>query len=272
MIIDFHTHNFPDALAPKAMAALKQNCADNPDIVAHTDGTAADAQKKLSAAGVDHAVVCNIATNARQEEKVNSYAISLVNSDFFIPLGSLHPDSENKRAELKRLSDAGIKGIKLHPDYVGIELSDTRYDEIFSLLCEYDMFCVVHAGYDPISPEKVHATPEMFRAVIDKYPDLKLVAAHMGGFAKAEGVLEHLVGTNVYIDTSLSSLRGYEKELLYKILSEHREDRLLFGTDTPWTEAAEEIEFIKNAPISEERKEKIFYKNALKLLKLETEQ
>ena len=266
MIIDFHTHNFPDALAPKAMASLKINCAANPDIVAHTDGTASDAERLLRSSGVDRAVVCNIATNARQENKVNSYSISLLESDFFIPLGSLHPDSENKREELTRLKDAGIKGIKLHPDYVGIELSDPRYDEIFSLLCEYGMFCVVHAGYDPISPEKQHATPEMFRAVIDKYPDLKLVAAHTGGFSNADGVLKHLVGTNIYLDTSLSSLREGEKELLYKILSTHDENRLLFGTDTPWTEPASEIEFIKNAPISDERREKIFFKNALKLL------
>ena len=269
MIIDFHTHNFPDTLAPKAMEALKLNCADNPDIVAHTDGTAQDAKRVLTLAGIDRAVVCNIATNPRQEQKVNSYAISLLESDFFIPLGSIHPDSENKRAELSRLRDAGIKGIKLHPDYVGIELCDERYDEIFSLLCEFDMFCVVHAGYDPISPEKVHATPEMFRAVVDKYPALRLVAAHMGGFAKAEGVIRHLVGTNIYLDTSLSSLRRGERELLYKILSEHRPDRLLFGTDTPWTEASEELEFVKNAPLSEERLQRIVYKNALELLGLE---
>ncbi len=266
MIIDFHTHNFPDSLAPKAMASLVVNCAANPDIIPHTDGTAAGAERLLSASGIDKAVVCNIATNPRQENKVNSYAISLLESDFFIPLGSLHPDSENKREELSRLREAGIKGIKLHPDYVGIELCDERYDEIFTLLCEFSMFCVVHAGYDPISPEKIHATPEMFRAVIDKYPDLKLVAAHMGGFAKAEGVIKHLVGTNIYLDTSLSSLRAGEKELLYRILSEHKEDRLLFGTDTPWTEPQREIEFIKNAPISDEKKEKIFYKNALSLL------
>lgn len=266
MIIDFHTHNFPDALAPKAMASLAVNCAANPDIVAHTDGTAADAKRILSASGVDRAVVCNIATNARQENKVNSYALSLLESDFFIPLGSLHPDSENKREELTRLKDAGIKGIKLHPDYVGIELTDERYDEIFLLLCEFSMFCVVHAGYDPISPEKVHAAPEMFRRVIDKYPDLKLAAAHMGGFSKAEEVLKHLVGQNIYLDTSLSSLRAGEKELLHEILSTHDENKLLFGTDTPWTEPKAEIEFIKNAPISEERKEKIFYKNALSLL------
>ena len=268
MIIDFHTHSFPDSLAPKAMSRLKSVFTSVSSITPQTDGTAADAKRLLSEAGISRAVVCNIATNAKQQAKVNDYAISLLNDLFFCPFGSIHPDSDNKEEELLRLCKAGIKGIKLHPDYVGIELSDPRYDEIFKLLCEHKMICVVHAGYDPISPDKIHATPEMFRAVIDKYPSLKLVAAHMGGFAKAERVYRCLVGTNVYIDTSLSSLRESERNTLYKILSDHDENKILFGTDTPWANPSEEISFIENAPISEEKKEKILYKNAISLLRM----
>ncbi len=266
MIIDFHTHSFPDSLAPKAMESLKKNCAANPKIQPHTDGTAADAQRILSNAGVDRAVVCNIATNPRQEHKVNDYAISLLENPFFIPLGSVHPDSENTESELDRLTAAGIRGIKLHPDYVGIELCDGRYDRIFASLSERGMFAVVHAGYDPVSPEKQHATPEMFRAVIDRYPSLRLVAAHTGGYGRGEDVYRCLAGTGIYLDTSLSSLRDDEFDILCKILKEHDEDRLLFGTDTPWTEPSLEIEFINNAGLSDEVREKIFYKNALSLL------
>ncbi len=266
MIIDFHTHSFPDALAPKAMASLVKTCAHNPLIKPHTDGTASGAEQILRAAGIDRAVVCNIATNTRQEAKVNDYAISLTSSPFFYPLGSVHPDSEHTEGELDRLLGAGIKGIKLHPDYVGIELSDERFEKIFSALDERGMFAVVHAGYDPISPEKMHATPDMFRAVIEKHPSLSLVAAHTGGFGMAKEVYSQLVGTKIYLDTSLSSLREGEREILYKILSEHDENRLLFGTDTPWTEPSEEIEFILAAPISDIRREKIFYKNAKRLM------
>ncbi len=266
MIIDFHTHSFPDSLAPRAMDALKKNCEANPKIKPHTDGTASDAQRALTSAGVTMAVVCNIATNPRQESKVNDYAISLLNNPFFHPLGSVHPDSENIESELDRLTKAEIKGIKLHPDYVGIELSDLRFDKIFDSLDKRGMFVVVHAGYDPISPEKQHATPDMFRRVIDKYPDLKLIAAHTGGYGRAADVYKYLVGTNIYLDTSLSSLRDDEREILYRILSDHDENRLLFGTDTPWTEASEEVAFIKNAPICDSKREKIFYKNALALL------
>lgn len=264
MVIDFHTHSFPDALAERAMSALK---ATNKEIAPYTDGTALDAKRVLVTAGISRAVVCNIATNARQEANVNSYAISLLqNGDFFTPLGSVHPDSENIESELDRLSAAGIKGVKLHPDYVRIQLSDSRFDKVFSILEERGFFAVIHAGYDPVSPEKQHATPEMIRAVVDKHQKLKLIAAHMGGFKRATEVTRHLVGSNVYIDTSLSSLRKDEYEELYRILNEHNPERILFGTDTPWSDPKEELAFINNAPISEKAKELILYKNALGLL------
>ncbi len=265
MIIDFHTHSFPDTLAPKAMESLKKNCA-GAGISAHTDGTAEGAKRLLRSAGIDRAAVCNIATNARQEEKVNSFAISLLSDPFFISLGSVHPDSEHIEEQLDRLLASGINGVKLHPDYVRIELTDKRYDKIFSLLEERGMFCVAHTGYDPVSPDKVHATPEMIRSVIDAHRGLKLICAHMGGFKQSEGVLRHLVGTGIYIDTSLSSIREGEYDNLIKILNEHDPSRILFGTDTPWTEPKEEVEFIKNAPIASSLKEKIFSENAKALL------
>ncbi len=268
MRIDFHTHSFPDALAPRAMETLVKNNSSIMAISPHTDGTAGGAEALLRSVGIDRAVVCNIATNSKQESKVNGFAVSLLEKEFFSPLGSIHPDSEAKAEELDRLLGAGIKGVKLHPDYVGVELCDPRYDEIFSLLTERDMFAVLHTGFDPVSPDKIHATPEMLLATVKKYKNLKIIAAHMGGFMRSEKVLDLLVGTNIYFDTSLSSIRRPEWNNLYKILDTHDENRILFGTDTPWTDPAAEIAFVENAPISSEKKEKIFYKNAERLLNI----
>lgn len=265
MIIDFHTHAFPDALAPRAIESLsKINFnGDGP----YTDGTAAGSERLLRSAGISRAVVCNIATNAKQEHNVNSFAISLTaRSDFFSPLGSLHPDSTEKEAELDRLLAAGIRGVKLHPDYVRIALSDERYTEIFGLLEERGMFATVHAGFDPVSPDRVHTTADMLLSAIKRFPRLKLIGAHMGGFRCSREVLEKLVGTNVYIDTSLSALRGEETEALYEILKNHSPEKILFGTDTPWSNPESEIAFVERAPISDLAKEKIFSQNAISLL------
>ena len=268
MIIDFHSHCFPDALAPRAMESLlKTTACEEVSVTPHTDGTASDAKRLLKSAGISHAVICNIATNARQEHNVNSFAISLKeSSDFFFPLGSLHPDSTEKESELDRLASAGICGVKLHPDYVGIPIIDKRFDETFSLLEEHGFFAVVHAGLDPISPNFIHATPKMLSEVVKNHPKLKLVAAHMGGLRRSGEVISELVGTNIYIDTSLSSVREEERENLYKILNEHNPDRILFGTDTPWSNPVSERKFIESAPISDRLRKKIFSENAKSLL------
>ncbi len=268
MRIDFHTHCFPDHLAPRAMEILAKNCAGDASLHPHTDGTAADTLALLSRVGIDRAVICNIATNKKQETNVNSFAISMAGDDFFFPLGSLHPDSDQMESELDRLAAAGICGVKLHPDYVHVPLSDKRFDRIFSLLEERGFFAVVHAGLDPISPDFIHATPEMFAAVVKKHPSLSLVAAHMGGFRHGDEVLRHLVGTDIYLDTSLSAKRPLETELLRKILREHPTDRLLFATDTPWSNPAKEIAFLEEAGLTDAQKDAIFCKNAKRLLKL----
>ena len=256
MRIDFHTHCFPDHLAPRAMSILASNA--DASLHPHTDGTAADTRAFLSRAGIDRAVICNIATNQKQEHNVNSFAVSLAKDDFFLPLGSLHPDSDQQEIELDRLAAAGIRGVKLHPDYVHVVLTDKRFDRIFSLLEERGFFAVVHAGLDSISPDLLHATPDMFAAVIKRHPRLSLVTAHMGGFRRAKEVLQHLVGANIYLDTSLSAKRPEEKELLLKILHEHPTDKLLFATDTPWSNPTKEIAFIEQAGLSDAQQEAIF--------------
>lgn len=268
MRIDFHTHAFPDALAPRAMAVLEKNCAADGGIRPHTNGTAGDAKKKLTAAGIDRAVICNIATNAHQEKRVNDFAISLLSDPFFFPLGSVHPDSTEMESELDRLVRAGIKGIKLHPDYVRIPFSDVRFDRILAAAHARGLFVVVHAGLDPVSPDCIHCTPKMLLAAVERHKGLALIAAHMGGFRLAREVLDTLVGRDIYLDTSLCALRADEAPLLTRILREHRADRLLFATDTPWSAAEAEIRFIENGGLDGDRLHAVFEGNAKRLLGL----
>lgn len=160
MIIDFHEHCFPDSLAPRALSALKLQAKNN-SLFPCTDGTRIGTEKHIAASGIDRAVICNIATNAKQQHNVNSFAIELAGaSRCLFPLGSLHPDGEDKESELSRLADARIHGIKIHPDYVGVDIDDPKYDRIFSLCEERGFFVVTHAGLDPVSPEHIHATPD----------------------------------------------------------------------------------------------------------------
>lgn len=265
MIIDFHTHCFPDALAPRAMGQLSATVADM-GIAPSTDGTADGLIRRMAEAGIDRSVVCNIATNPHQMTKVNDFAISLTKHEALFPLGSLNPHAEGLEAELDRLLSAHITGIKIHPDYMKTDIDDPAFEQIFDLCQAKNVFVVTHAGLDPISPDHMYCTPERICRVLDKFPRLKLVAAHMGGFHCEAAVLEHLCGRDIYIDTSLISQRPDRCPLIHRIFAHHDPHRLLFATDTPWTKGEEEIQAIQSAPLSEDTKDLIFSGNAIALL------
>ena len=265
MIIDFHTHCFPDALAPRAIGQLTSTISTM-NISPSTDGTAGDLMASMKRIGIDRSVVCNIATNPRQMTKVNDFAISLTRYPELIPLGSLNPYAEGLEEELSRLLSHGITGIKIHPDYMQTDIDSPAFEGIFELCQAKNVFVVTHAGLDPISPHHMYCTPQKVAHVIDKFPRLKLVVAHMGGLQCEDDVLTYLCGRDVYFDTSLISHRPHLCPVIHEIFAHHNPRYFLFATDTPWTKGEEEIAAIKNAPLTDEVKELIFWGNATALL------
>lgn len=264
MLIDFHTHCFPDPVAAKAIPKL----AGIGGLTPFTDGTVGGLLREMDRCGVSHAVCLNIATNTHQQPKVNDFALGLSRlSPRLTGFGSVHPDSEEKYQTVRALAEAGIKGLKLHPDYQGAELLDPRYDEIFSACVDFSLPVVIHAGWDFISPDHVHAPPAATEKLLRRYPGLKLVAAHLGGNRQWKEVIRHLVGRDVYLDTSLCCAglpRGEAKDILIN----HNPDRLLFGSDLPWCSPELTRDFLLSLSLPEELYEKIFYKNAQHLLDL----
>lgn len=270
-VIDFHTHVFPDALAPRAIAQLTINAAAS-GYVPLTDGTVAGLLGSMDEANIQRSVICNIATNPQQMKKVNDFAILLKANPRLIPLGSVNPHATLAEItkELDKLKSAGIPGIKIHPDYMGVELDAEQFSPIFSACTERNLFVITHAGYDPVQPNHVHCTPDMVLRVIDRHPDLKLVIAHAGGFSCEREVLDKLCGAPVWLDTSLCALRNEKSAdlgaLCADILRSHDPARILFATDTPWSDPVSEIRFVANLNVSHETQEGIFGANAETLL------
>jgi len=264
MIIDFHTHAFPDKVAEKAIPKL----AGIGGIDCFGDGTVGSLVSRMDEWGVDRAVVLNIATNPKQQTNVNNFAIEInTNHPRLYALGSIHPDSENIAEEARRLADAGIRGIKLHPDYMETPIDDAKYDAIFHACVENDLFVISHSGWDFISPDFIHCTPERIVKVLEKFPTLRFVAAHMGANQQWDDVERLLVGReNVWIETSLAPMFHLDKKQAERILTGHDPDRLLFGSDFPWYKMDEEREHVESLAISAELKAKIYSENAIALL------
>jgi len=266
MLIDFHTHAFPDKLAERALGTLAAKVRMTPE----TNGSIAGLLEAMERSGVDRSVVCNIATNARQMTNVNNFAIETLQKygDRLTPLGSINPQAEGQSEEIERLRNAGIPGLKLHPDYMGFRIDDAVYDEIFDTAAGFGMFIIIHAGFDVYSPGKVWAPPEAVRNRLERSPGTTLICAHYGGNMMWTEVEEKLLGKDLYIDTSMGSIEGLSREQAARMLGKHDSDRILFGSDCPWSNPGENFLYIDSLPVSDERKEKIFFKNAVTLLNL----
>lgn len=126
---------------------------------------------------------------------------------------------------------------------------------------------VLHAGMDPSVPSVHHRTPERIARVAGQLPRARIVAAHCGGFGYLDDVERHLVGSGVYLDTSL--LGHYPQAQILRILQNHDPERLLFATDTPWDDQKAALERFCALPLSSRLQQKIFGENAVRLLGLE---
>ena len=277
MIIDTHTHVYPDKIAEKTLELLTGRAGT----AAHTDGTYDGLKRSMEVAGVDVSVVLPVATSAKQYERINENAYR-INERFgetgIMSFGGIHPENENYKEILNDIKSKGLKGIKLHPDYQDAYMDDIRYKRIISYATELDLAVVVHAGQDIGLPDDIHCTVDMLVNVIDEVKPTKFILAHLGGWQSWDGVYEKICGRNVYLDTAfaygqIDYLDGYAHrwklattEQFVKIINKHGADKILFATDSPWADQKKSIEDIYGLPVDEDTKKMILGENAKKLL------
>lgn len=277
MVIDFHTHIFPDKIAPAAVGKLQQAG----QIPARCDGTAAGLLSSMAEAGITHSVLLPVATNPLKLSSMNNSAIARLEQPGFISFGAMHPDAPDWRQELQRLADAGVKGIKLHPVYQGVDIDDIRFLRILGRAAELGLLTVMHSGDDIGFPGVVHCSPEMTRRALDQLGPIPLVLAHMGGWKNWERAADLLADTGVYLDTSFSLGRitplspgVYTEQQLQmlppaefcSLVHAFGADRILFGTDSPWTDPKESLAALRALPLTPQELTCIEYRNAQKLL------
>ena len=260
MTTDFHTHVFHPKIAEKVLEQLKNHYGINP---AGT-GLVEDLLVFINKAGIQRAVVHTAATSPDQVIPANNWAISL--QDTYSQLkafGTLHPDFINWQSELDRLERKRIRGLKFHPDFQGYDLADPRLHPFFEAIGNRFVL-MFHVG-DRLPPEENPSSPGKLAAIRKKYPDLIIVAAHLGGYLHWDDSLRYLAGTDTYLDTS-SSLPFIESGLLKKILNRHPLDRLLFGSDYPLFDPSVEIRLLESRAGFSEKQIHRLLKNGSDLL------
>lgn len=274
-VVDFHTHTFPDAIAEKAIAGMQRNS----HAAAFGSGTVSGLLETMEKAGVSRSVVLPVATNPLKIASINTVSIE-ASREKLTYFGAMHPQAENWKEELNRLHAAGVPGIKIHPQYQDTDITDIRYLRILDHAAGLGMVTVMHAGDEIAYPGVVRCSPEMVRSVCDQLGNIPLILAHMGGWKNWERVAENLRDTGCCLDTAISlgnivpvddhyapgDLPLLSEEAFVSMVRAFGSDRILFGTDSPWADPAEEIRRISALPLTQEELENIFSRNALRLL------
>lgn len=234
-VVDFHTHAFPPGLAARAIGLLERASG----VRAALDGTVGALIASMDRAGIEISVVCSIATDPAQYGSILRWSAAVA-SPRLIPFPSVHPAAADPAAEVRQIAAAGFVGVKLHPEYQNFHVDDPALEVLYDSLQEAGLVTLFHAGHDIGFADSDRAAPLRILSVHRAFPDLKIVAAHLGGFRRWEEVAANLCGSGIWLDTSYTIGHAPES-LLRAILLGHRPDRLLFGTDSPWAGQAEEI-------------------------------
>ncbi|MDE6593659.1 MAG: amidohydrolase family protein [Oscillospiraceae bacterium] len=270
MIIDAHTHAFPDMLAERAIAALREevrSCGlDFPD-TAYTDGTAGGLTGIMDKAGVDRCLLLPVATKPGQGKGINRWTAEFLKGGRIIPFGAIFPDGEYEE-NLEKIARAGYKGVKIHGDYQGFYADESRMIDFYRKCGELSLVVVMHSGVDPASPKEVHVDPVRMARVLDKVGGVTFVMAHMGGIGCEWEASKLLKGSGVYVDTAYTAGR-FSGEEIGELIRAFGADRVLFGSDCPWNDPSDDIALINSAGLSDKEREFIFSGNLGRLLKID---
>jgi uncharacterized protein len=264
-IIDFHTHAFPDELAPRAMKKL---LAETPGVEAFLDGKISSLIESMDRNGISKSVICCIATTPEQFTPILNWC-KKVQTERLIMFPSIHPadgsTSSPLKERIKMIKEEGFKGVKMHPYYQDFRLDEDRMLPIYEELIRNDLMLVVHTGFDIAFPNDDRADSRKIVKVTEMFPQLKFVATHLGAWQQWDEVEKVLAGRHIYMETSWS-LECISPEQAKRIILKHPPDCVLFGTDSPWTDQGKSIELLKNLKLPAELEKRILRDNAKALL------
>lgn len=259
--IDVHCHIFPSVIAGKVIDALETFYGYR----WQGSGTLDDLLRSIRRAQITKSVIFSSATKPAQVPAINHFIHTLQSQypELFIGFGTMHPEYPYYREEIAKMCDLGLKGFKFHPDFQQFCVDDERMLPVYEEAQKREMPLLFHIG----DRRTTFSKPQRLKRIHKMFPSLKIIAAHMGGYSEWEQAWEHLIGTDVYLDVS-STLFALTPQEMRKMAEAHGLDRILFASDYPAVCHKKAIEDVLRMGFSREDNEKIFYKNAEKLLKI----
>lgn len=265
-IIDAHCHIYPAKIAERAVEGI-MNFYHLTEEQKPLEGTVEGLFKYGEMYGVSHYLCHSVATVPAQVRSINSFIASEVEAHpgKITGFGTLHPDSEDLVGDIEHLISLGLKGVKIHPDFQNFSLDDEKGMMIGNLISSYNLPVMTHCGdkrYDRSNPPQVLAFAKA-------HPDLRIIAAHLGGWSRWDEAVRLLKGLpNVWFDCS-STFSNMSPEKGLELVRTLGADRIMFGTDYPMWHTDVELANIEALGLTEEEKDQIFYKTFVDFIGLD---
>ncbi len=258
-VFDFHCHIFPQKIADKAVGTIGKYYG----VEMTRKGVIEDLVSTYDKYGVDRMLVHSTATTPHQVEAINDFIIEEVHTHKeLIGFGTMHPDYETKEPEFARMLECGLMGIKLHPDFQEVNIDDERMYPIYEMVGD-KVPILIHIG----DRKRDFSHPRRLLKIMQDFPKLRPVAAHLGGYSIWDEALEMFKGKDVWFDTC-SSFPFLTNEKIEKILRTHGIEKILFASDYPMWDVKGEYDRLMTLNLTQTEKEQILYYNGMKLLGL----
>lgn len=280
-IIDSHVHTFAsDEVSERIIASF--NKIYDIEFANPGNGTINNVLDNMKAGGIDRTVMVNFAPpKIIHQNNLWTLEAAKGSGGKLIPLVSFHPEMEGILTEhLDSYIKMGAKGIKLHPMAQGFDIRDERLQDLFSSCNEKKFAILIHCGRVSNARLNEYSDFECMLPVIEKYPNLPIILAHMAD-GNAELCLEvSRKYKNVYLDTSIV-ITGYpeiqnvnepswlDDDEVISIINEVGAEKIIFGSDFPWGSPIHDLKRIMNFNLDKNQKNLIFNENAKGLFQLE---
>jgi predicted TIM-barrel fold metal-dependent hydrolase len=174
---------------------------------------------------------------------------------------------------LMEMAALGARGVKLHPVSQGFNPADPRLAQIYQLCCELNLVVLSHSG--PGHRRGASARPSDFAPVLNAWPDLRLVLAHLGGaaFAEASDLAQDFPQVAFDLSEIIEWVGAPNAPSLIMISDTVRQigaERIMLGSDFPWYEPTRSADKVASLPgLGEEERALLLGGSAATLLSLE---
>lgn len=259
MIIDTHCHVWPDTIAPQVLSGKIAG------LDPMGDGTISGLLEKMDSAEIDYACCLGVATVAKNVEKTNEF-IGGVDRSRLIPFGTIHPD-RTLEDNMHSLRENKIFGVKLHPNFQGIDLADPRVIEICQAIADEGLVVITHAGEGSDAAATERGSPQKVLALSEAVPNLTLMACHYGAYHQLDLGEKLMVGSRVILETSWPpTMAILDPNRIRSIIERHGADKVVFGSDWPMADPEAEIAGVRALGLSKDDESAILGGNLARIL------